>query len=53
MELTDIYYKNYGSVLEYWERRMLEEAKQAIATIEEKVKITNYVYGQNLNIYYD
>jgi hypothetical protein len=53
MELTDIYYKNYGSVLEYWERRMLEEAKQAIATIEEKVKITNYVYRQNLNIYYD
>jgi len=53
MNLTDIYYKKYGSVLEFWERRMLEEAKQAIATLEEKVKITNYVYGQNLNIYYE
>jgi len=27
MKLTDIYYKKYGSVLEYWERRMPEEAK--------------------------
>lgn len=53
MELTDIYYKNYGSVLEYWEKRMLEEAKQAISALEEKVKITNYVYGKNLNIYYE
>lgn len=53
MKLTDIYYKKYGSVLEYWERRMLEEAKKAISTLEEKVKITNYVYGENLNIYYE
>jgi len=53
MELTDIYYKNYGSVLEYWEKRMLEEAKKAISALEEKVKITNYVYGKNLNIYYE
>jgi hypothetical protein len=53
MNLTDIYYKKYGSVFEFWERRMLEEAKQAISILEEKVKITNYVYGQNLNIYYE
>jgi len=32
---------------------MLEEAKQARSTLEEKVKITNYVYGQSLIIYYE
>jgi len=53
MELTDIYYKKYGSVLEYWENRMLKEAKEAIIELEEKVKITNYIYRKELDIYYE
>ena len=53
MELTDIYYKNYGSVLEYFENKMLEEAKKEIMELKEKVKITNYIYKKGLNVYYD
>ena len=53
MDLTDIYYKKYGSVLEFFENKMLEEAKKEISKLEEKVKITNYIYKKGLNIYYD